>query len=220
MPGASFIFDLDGTLVDSLPGIEASIRAAVEKCLPGRPVPPIRDHIGPPIRLMLERLYPDRNSFQMDFLVSAFREHYDTRGCRESRLYPGVLEVLGELRAADCALFVLTNKPFAASLAILEETGIRSHFADVVSPDSIDPPFSNKTDGARFLKERFRLEPALTFLIGDGLDDAAAAEACGFAFFFASYGYGSALTTRTPAPVAVLQSFGEIPFHFAENTFL
>lgn len=56
MPFSTVIFDLDGTLIDSLPGIEASTRHAVAECLPDRVLPSMRELIGPPIASMLGNL--------------------------------------------------------------------------------------------------------------------------------------------------------------------
>lgn len=107
----SIIFDLDGTLVNSLSGIEASARYAVEKCLPERKLPALRELIGPPIATMLAMLWPDLDQDRLKAVVTAFREHYDVQGCLLSELYPNVAETLDHLRHCGLRLFVLTNKP-------------------------------------------------------------------------------------------------------------
>lgn len=195
---ATVIFDLDGTLVDSLPGIELSTRHAIQECLPNRVVPDMRELVGPPIATMLATLWPDLSDLEVSRLAAAFREHYNTQGCRLSKLYPGVAEVLAALAAAGVVMHLLTNKPVGPTLTILENSNIRSHFRDVMSPDSVEPPFIAKTDGARILRARHRLESLSTVMVGDGLDDLASANACGFVFAVAAYGYGSA-ATRCPA---------------------
>jgi phosphoglycolate phosphatase len=204
------IFDLDGTLVDSLPGIEASTRHAIAACLPGRALPPLRDLIGPPIATMLGNVWPDLPEPELERVVAAFRAHYDAEGCRLSAPYPHVREVLDELKANGIAMHVLTNKPLQPTLSILELNGIRPHFGDVISPDSVQPAFTAKVEGARLLRDRHQLEPAATLVVGDGLDDLKAAESCGFSFAVAAFGYGSATRSGNAAAYPQMKTFPEL----------
>jgi phosphoglycolate phosphatase len=205
----NIIFDLDGTLVDSLPGIEASARHAVGKCLPGISLPQLRELIGPPIRTIFSRLWPERDRSEIDAIVAAFRQHYDSEGCLLSRLYPGVPETLGQLRDAGLTMFVLTNKLSLSAGIILENAGIRPFFSEVMSPDSAEPPYSVKSEGAALLQARHHLVPERTILMGDGMDDMEAAAACGFVFLAAVYGYGRANRDRAPG-ILFAQTFSEI----------
>jgi phosphoglycolate phosphatase len=205
----NIIFDLDGTLVDSLPGIEASARYAVGECLPGIALPEIRELIGPPIRTIFSRLWPERNREEIDATVAAFRRHYDSEGCLLSRLYPKVAETLSHLRDAGMTMFVLTNKLALSAGIILENTGIRPFFSDVMSPDSVEPFYSIKSEGAAILQARHHLVPQRTALMGDGVDDVEAAAVGGFVFVAAVYGYGSANRDRTPG-ILFAQTFSEI----------
>src|SRR5687768_14671313 len=182
----NIIFDLDGTLVDSLPGIDASARYAVEKCFPGISLPQIRELIGPPIRTIFARLWPERHHEEINALVAEFRRHYDNQGCLLSRLYPGVQETLSHLRDAGVTMFVLTNKLSLSAGIILENARIRQFFLDVMSPDSAEPPYSVKREGATILQARHHLVPKRTLLMGDGVDDLEAAAACGFVFLAAA----------------------------------
>lgn len=206
----NLIFDLDGTLVDSLPGIEASTRYAVRQCLPGTRVPAMRQLIGPPIAKMFATLWPDLPPDRFDCLIAAFRQHYNNEGCRASACYPGVAESLGILYEREVKMFVLTNKPLAASRTILRHTGIAQFFADVVSPDSSNPPFTTKAEAAKALQYRRGISAEESALVGDGLDDAAAAASCGLAFILAGYGYGSATAGEARGAIYTLKSFAEI----------
>jgi len=207
---STVIFDLDGTLVDSLPGIEASTRHAVAKCLPDRVLPSMRDLIGPPLRTMLANLWPDLQAAQLDPLVASFRAHYDAKGCRLTTLYPDVPEVLRTLAEREIGMHVLTNKPYEPTLTILEHTGIRDRFQDVVSPDIVQPLLPTKVEGARLLRDRHGLDPAVTLLVGDGLDDLVSAEACRFAFAVAVYGYGSAARSADIGGFPQVTTFSDI----------
>jgi phosphoglycolate phosphatase len=205
----NIIFDLDGTLVDSLPGIEASARYAVEKCLPGIPLPGMRALIGPPIRTMFAQLWPERDRVEIEALVAAFRQHYDTEGCLLSQSYPGVHDTLRDLHDAGMAMFVLTNKLSHSADIILEKAGIRQFFSDVMSPDSVEPPYAVKSEGAALLQTRYHLVPGRTLLMGDGVNDLEAAAACGFVFVEAAYGYGNP-GQASGRGISPAQTFSEI----------
>ena len=204
--GRNILFDLDGTLVDSLPGIMTSACVAIERVMPGVPVPDLSTVIGPPIAVMFRRLWPTLNEADLAKLVAAFRAHYDDEGCLLSAPYPDVATVLGQLVSKGHRLFVVTNKPTAPARRLLAHNGLFDHFVFIAGPDFEDPPFSNKPDLARHLAARFGLVPEATFLVGDGHDDAAASEACGFAFIAARYGYGQ----PTGPALASLSHFAEL----------
>lgn len=191
---ANLIFDFDGTLVDSLPGIEASLRAAVAGRRPPLTVTKaaLREKIGPPLPAMMAALWPELDPGEIPALVTAYRAHYLPVGCRWSEPFPGVHETLERFRAAGLRLFLLTNKPTAPTHAILEQLGWREWFTEILCPDDPEHPFTEKARGACDLRERHGLESASTLLTGDSMDDRGAAAAAGFAFAAAGYGYGGA----------------------------
>ena len=203
----NLIFDLDGTLVDSLPGIEASTRHAMRAAGVNLPLPPMRELVGPPIATMLARLWPDLERERLDQVVREFRRHYDAEGCLCAELYPGVAESIPALRDAGLRLFLLTNKPLQPTLKILDHHGLRACFLDVMTPDAVEPPFTHKHAGAALLAERHGLHAAATLLAGDGLDDLEAATMHGFSFISADYGYGSAARSQSPKILASATSF-------------
>jgi len=201
------IFDLDGTLVDSLPGIEASTRHAMRAAGVDLPLPPMRDLVGPPIATMLARLWPDLEPSRLDHVLREFRRHYDSEGCLAAEPYPGVAEALPALRDAGTRLFLLTNKPLMPTQKILAHHGLRGCFLDVMTPDAVQPPFTQKHAGAAVLVQRHGLQAGSTLLAGDGMDDLEAAAVHGFAFISADYGYGSAARSGSPKKLASAKSF-------------
>jgi len=206
----SVIFDLDGTLVDSLDGINASARYAIQKCLPERAFDSLRHLVGPPVVEMFGRLWPDLSPSKLQDLVAAFRRHYDERGSLLSHLYPSVPETLARLRDNGVGMFVLTNKPSRATQNILQNLEIVHHFRDVISPDVSSGPFLAKHEGATFLRVKHNLEPDLTLVMGDGSDDLEAAEICGFQFLYAAYGYGGDLTANRTSSVRSAETFSQL----------
>jgi len=210
MDFVNVIFDLDGTLVHSLPGIEQSARMAISRVLPEVAMPDLQTVIGPPIATMFARLWPDLAPERMACLLAEFRAHYDREGCLCSEPYPQVRDVLARLHAAGMTLFVLTNKPAAPAHKILHHLGLSDFFTEVMGPDSVNPPFRSKPDGARLLARKHRFAPDSTVIVGDGVDDAEAAEACGFGFIAVCYGYGKATERAGRAPLAKLEKISKL----------
>ena len=184
------LFDLDGTLVDSAPGIEAVSREALAEVAPGRTLPPLRPFIGPPIAGVLRRALPDLGPAELDAVVAAFRARYDAGGWRTARPYPGAPEVLAALAGAGIRAFVVTNKPATPTGLIVEALGWRPLLAAAISPDSAAPRFADKAAVVAHLLAAWRVDPASAWLVGDAEDDRAAARAHGIRFVPALYGYG------------------------------
>jgi phosphoglycolate phosphatase len=207
---ASVLFDLDGTLVDSLPGIQFSSAAACGAVLPGRKLPDLRPFIGPPIREVFQRVFNDLSSSTLDGLVSHFRKSYDGEGCLKGTVYPGVRETLLGLKDLGIGCFVITNKPFEATLNILHHSRLAENFQAVYSPNRKNPPFRSKGEMTASLVQEFHLSPACTILVGDSLEDRMAAQECQMRFVAAAYGYGGIHLYLDGQAKDVLYSFPDL----------
>ena len=203
----ALLLDLDGTLIDSLPGIEGSIREAVAAVLPGRSLPPVRDLLGPPIRDIFRGLIGPQPLDVEESLVLAFRTFYDREGCFCFELYPGVRETLAEIQRRKIPAFIVTNKPKIPTGKILATAGLTDLLTGVYCRDSRNPAFVSKSEMAVDLMERFSVDPASSCFVGDSQDDAEAAAACGMPFCPVSYGFGDA-HRRGGHPV--LHNFAEV----------
>ncbi|AHF94728.1 hypothetical protein OPIT5_24140 [Opitutaceae bacterium TAV5] len=183
-------FDLDGTLVDSFPGIEHSALTAIGAILPERAtaIPDLRRLIGPPVRKIFATALPGLDVATLDILERTFRQHYNTEGWRQTFAQPGAVATLAALRARGHTLYVLTNKPFIPARAILDDLALAPYLSGIITPDSSTPPFPTKTAAA--LAARDRLTPPAALVVGDAVDDAEAAAACGFRFCAVTCGYG------------------------------
>jgi phosphoglycolate phosphatase len=186
----NLLFDLDGTLVDTLPGIEYSCRAAASAILPQREFPGLRGRIGPPIREIFQKIFLDLTPDTLDGLENRFRASYDTEGWLKSEAYPQVAETLTELRRREVRCFVVTNKPALATGRILEHVGLRQYFDQAVSPDSRPERFASKAEAIAYLLEQHELKCDDSWFVGDSKDDADAAKACTLRFIAVVYGYG------------------------------
>jgi phosphoglycolate phosphatase len=125
------LFDLDGTLVDSTPGIWASVRAAAAALGLPEPTPGhLRAMVGPPLQdgfAGVLRLAGD----DVDRAVAAYRAHYTAGAMFDADVHPGIPELLAALRADGATLAVATSKPEPFAVRILEHTGLLTAFAGV-----------------------------------------------------------------------------------------
>jgi phosphoglycolate phosphatase len=183
-------FDLDGTLLDSIPGIEYSVRAAFATAgLDGNGIE-LRRWIGPPIRTILANVAKTDDVVLLDTLERAFRASYDTEGWRKTPCFPGVAEVLASLKAGGHRLFVVSNKPREVSGKILEMQGIAGHFDEIYTRDSADPPYGSKAGMLQAILRDYGLKPQDCVMVGDTMEDASAAALHRIAFIFMEHGYG------------------------------
>lgn len=186
----SIFFDLDGTILDSLPGIEYSIREAFA-CLhlPYRNRD-LRKLIGPPISTILSIVGDVRDQQELDALVRAFRASYDSEGWRRTELFPDARRVLAALNHAGHRLFVISNKPRTISIRLLEKLQVHHFFQAILTQDSRTPSYSGKAEMLRALAHDHRVELQKALMVGDTAEDAQASAEAGVPFAFMAQGYG------------------------------
>ena len=185
------IFDLDGTLVDSLPGIQWSVARSLEACGLAPLSRDLKPLIGPPIRSILSTVTGIREPRMLDTLEQAFRTSYDSAGWSRTRLYPGVEDLLWLLDSNGIDLWVVTNKPSRVSARILSQWNLAGFFQEISCRDSHNPPFASKSEVLRDLVDRRALCPAECLMVGDTIEDCHAAEACGIPCVLVAHGYGA-----------------------------
>jgi phosphoglycolate phosphatase len=125
------LFDFDGTLVDSTPGIWASIRfAAAELALPEPTPGQLRAMVGPPLQDGFAGAF-GLTGDDVDRAVATYRAHYAAGAMFDAEVYPGIPELLADLRAEGMTLALATSKPEPFAVRILEHAGLRAAFASV-----------------------------------------------------------------------------------------
>jgi len=175
MQTRGIIFDLDGTLVDSFPGIHRSLVQAME----GVGVPPwdleqTRRTVGRGAEhLVLTAVGPDKK----DRALGLFKEDY-RRTCRESTfLFPEVPPCLSALERAGYVLSVASNKPITFTRLILEHLEILDRFACVMGPERVQHPKPHP-DMLRAVCKEIGLTPDACLYVGDmRLDEETASRA-------------------------------------------
>ncbi len=195
----NIIFDLDGTLVDSVPGIQWSVEVAMTSCGVARECPNLTSLIGPPIRSILAVAATTDDRAELDRLEKAFRASYDSDGWRRTICQAGVREMLDGLRSAGCTLWVATNKPAHATGLILRELALANWFQEIVSRDSVMPSFASKGAMLTDLLERRDLRREESILVGDTLEDCHAAAVAGIGCAVVPHGYGQEMDRELPA---------------------
>jgi phosphoglycolate phosphatase len=189
LPQALF-FDLDGTLLDSLPGIAFSIEQAFSAC--GLPMQALDlgEVIGPPIRAILALASTRATDSELNLLERAFRSSYDSEGWQKTLLFPGSTPMLHEASVLGIRLFVVSNKPRHIAVKILEREGVLLLFTAILTRDSSDPPFASKAQMIEHLLGVFELDAARCIMIGDTAEDAIAASEMLVPFAWMAHGYG------------------------------
>ncbi|KXB83130.1 HAD hydrolase, family IA, variant 3 [Prevotella sp. DNF00663] len=113
----AYIFDLDGTLLDTLADLANSCNYALRKHgMPERTIEEVRQFVGNGVRKLMERAIPngDKNP-KFNETYQAFREHYLIHNLDTTRPYPGIIELLHRLQAEGVAMAVVSNKFYAAT---------------------------------------------------------------------------------------------------------
>lgn len=185
------VFDLDGTLVDSVP----DLKAALNRLVVARGLAPFTDAetqamVGDGARALVERGFAARSAEMTEADYQGFLSDYTQNAAVLSRPYPGVADTLTTLAQAGWTLAVCTNKPERPARALLDTLGLLRFFAVVAGGDSFavrkpDPGHLGAVIAA------CRGDADGTVMVGDHHNDILAARGCGVRVIWASWGYGA-----------------------------
>jgi phosphoglycolate phosphatase len=184
------LFDFDGTLVDSAPGILASLARTLRRHGLEPQVPLTQSLVGPPLAEMLKRITGLMEGHQLDELAEGFRLDYDDSCCSATKSYPGISRMLEELSARRIGLGIVTNKRLAPTMALLDALDWRRWFSVVATLDAAPPSISSKGTLLASTLSSLGREPRLTPYVGDRWQDGQAANSLGMPFVAVHWGYG------------------------------
>ncbi|HEV2321527.1 MAG TPA: phosphoglycolate phosphatase [Gammaproteobacteria bacterium] len=193
MPIRLVAFDLDGTLVDSVPDIAtAVIQTLRELDLPPLEPGAVRQMVGNGVIRLLKRVLTgermgEPDPAQLAKALGHFRRAYAQHLCVESKLYPGVQATLDAL-GGRAALACITNKSTEFTEPLLQALGIRDHFGLVVCGDSL-PVMKPDPQPLLHAAVQFDFTPDVCCMVGDSRNDIEAARAAQFRAVAVSYGY-------------------------------
>jgi phosphoglycolate phosphatase len=191
------VFDLDGTLIDSVPDLATALGLALADF--GLPPPPraaVRAMLGEGQRMLVQRalLATGASPEQLEQVLVRYRQHYSEHLFDTTACYPGVAATLRRLPAA-IPKAVATNKPGLWARRLTAHLGLDADLRWVLGEDDVN---ARKPDPAMLLTlcERAAVPPAQALMVGDSRVDLEAAQAAGMPVALCTYGYGDPETLR------------------------
>jgi phosphoglycolate phosphatase len=184
------IFDLDGTLVNSLEGIAASLNHALTLAnLPTHPHAAVRNFIGDGSRILIERATPaDTSALEIDQIEAAFKSDYALTWPTGTSIYPGIADLLDHLQNCGCPLAVLSNKPQPFTTAIVAQLFPSTRFACMLGQR---PGIAHKPapHGAWEIARELGIPPENLTIIGDSTIDIETAKNAGMRAIAVTWGF-------------------------------
>ncbi|MET0870661.1 MAG: HAD hydrolase-like protein [Methyloceanibacter sp.] len=212
--GATIVFDLDGTLVDTAPDLTNALNdVLVRRGHDPVSIEVIRGCVGHGARVMIEQsLARVGAQGDVDRMLAEFLAHYETNIARESRPYPGAIAALDRLAAQGARLAICTNKRESLSRLLIQELEIEHYFTALAGRDTfpVAKPHGHLT-GVIALADG---DPSRSLMIGDSDIDLRTAKAAAVPAILVSFGYGAS-PLHGFAPEAVIDHFDELDGHAA-----
>ncbi len=187
----SVLLDLDGTLIDSQPGILASCLAAL-RALGHEPddALDIRGAIGPPLEEVMQTLLRPYGDDRVGEAVAAYRRHYGESGLLGSVPYPGIGKSLEELKRTGLQLYLATSKRAVFASRILDHLAFAPYF-DGIDGSVPGGALDHKPELLAHVLSRHGLSPSRSLMVGDRRHDIAGAHAVGMRSLGVLWGYGT-----------------------------
>lgn len=201
------LFDLDGTLTDSGEGIINCAWYALEHF--GLPLPPkeeMRVFVGPPLWDTFLRFGVPED--RTDEAVQVFRSRYVPIGKFENTPYPGIRELLAELKESGCHLYVATSKPETTAIEILEHFDLAQYFDRICGAD-LEKKRNSKSAVIAYLLNQENPERKL-IMVGDTEFDVTGAAAHNIPTIGVSWGYGEVSAMENAGSYAIANSTEEL----------
>jgi phosphoglycolate phosphatase len=207
---ALVVFDLDGTLIDSLADLTAAVNHVLRgSALPELPPEVVASYVGEGARLLVQRALGAAHRDRLDEGLQQFMAYYAAHLLDRTRPYRGVPEMLAALATSGVTLAVLSNKPESMSRAILDGVGLSSRFVAVLGGDSL-PARKPDPAGVKHLCALTGMDPARVLVVGDSPVDLRTAQAAGVAFCGVAWGF-AADALRAAAPGRLIEDPRELP---------
>ncbi|WP_411826827.1 HAD family hydrolase [Luteolibacter sp. AS25] len=186
----ALIFDLDGTLVESLPGIAASLNSAMAAHnFTDHSHTAVRTFIGDGAQMLVRRALPGGADDELQASVlEHFGNEYGRAWLAGTEVYPGILELLAELKSSGIPLTVLSNKPHSFTVEIVEKLFPEGTF-EIILGNREDLPHKPDPQGALEICRELGIAAADCTLIGDSTMDLDTAKNAGMKSIAVTWGY-------------------------------
>ncbi|HVJ60756.1 MAG TPA: phosphoglycolate phosphatase [Burkholderiaceae bacterium] len=217
--------DLDGTLVDTADEIaEAANRALESHGIERRPFDDIVALIGAGTRELMLRLlarcFIERHDLiervRLDAVLESLDEHYAQTTGTSAKPYPGCVEALAALKAADVRLACVTNKEIRHARRVLDVTGLSGYFDLLVGGDSL-PEKKPHPSVLRHVTQQLGVSRLQAAHLGDSATDVAAARNAGVAAWAIPYGYNAGRPIGESNPDRIFDTLPAVAAHVLET---
>lgn len=188
---STVVFDLDGTLLDSLDDLTDSVNYMLGKLeRPLLPSSTVRGFIGKGARNLVQQVLSTKDDLFLTSALDIFTSHHLTHNSKKSRLYPGVTDTLKELSEKGLRMALLSNKNEKQCRVIMKALGIDHFFEEVCGGDTFT---EMKPSPLPLLKLAAKLgsTPEEIIMVGDSVNDIQSARDAGAATIACSWGYGN-----------------------------
>lgn len=209
------MFDLDGTLVDSVPDLAAAVdKSLLQLGQPAAGIGQVRDWVGNGARVLVRRALA--GGLQHEHIDDAYAEQAlelfmqaYAEGHALTLIYPGVRETLDWLHAQRVEMAIITNKPERFVAPLLDDKGLGRYFRWIIGGDTLP---QQKPDPAALLHvlQLARVEARQALFIGDSRNDVLAAKAAGVPCVALSYGYNHGRPIAEEGPLRVLDDLRQL----------
>ena len=185
------LFDLDGTITFSHPGICAGVKLALGKMgVIENDMDNLKRFVGPPLWDSFERFYGFSHEDAVK-CVDIYREYYRRQGIFEFDIVPGIDELIKELYNSGKRVFLATSKPQEFAEQIIERIGLKPYFTEIAG-SFMDGTRVEKDEVIAYIKDNYDLQSPI--MVGDTIYDVQGAQKNGLKCVFVSYGYGTDLS--------------------------
>lgn len=203
----AILFDVDGTLIDSAPGIINTLEEVFSQMGVDTTNVDLRRYLGPPLRKSFGEHFADPALIEK--ATGLYRDSYAVKGSHECTPYSGAAGMLRRLKDAGLLLCTATSKPTAVVTPILEEKGLAPFF-DFIGGASMDESRDTKTEVVRYVLAQPMMQGKRVLMVGDRNDDMRGAADCGLDAAGALYGYGSREELEPFHPVLLAESCADL----------
>lgn len=214
-----FLFDLDGTLTDSMPGITRCVQLALRHFgIEVGDLNVLRPFVGPPLRDSFREYYA-LTAEEAEEAVEIYGRRYNTEGLYENKVYEGIAEILETLKNGGARLSVATSKPTALAERILSHYGLRGYFGTVSGGEPEGPRALKAGVIECVLKDNEITDRSAALMIGDRKHDLLGAQSAGIDSAGVLWGYGGAEELETFHATHILREPAELSrFLFSQDT--
>jgi phosphoglycolate phosphatase len=210
-PISLLIFDLDGTLVNTLDDITASVNYTLNRL--GRPplsTKVVREYVGDGIEVLMMRSLSDAKVRLAD-AVALYRDHHRQNLAVHSSLYPAVRETLEFF--SSIPKVVISNKTMEFIRPLLDDLGIGQYFSMIIGAD-FGLPLKPAPDSVQWTLTEFKVPKDQTLIVGDGTTDIRAGKAAGVMTCSVTYGFRAESELRKAGPDYIIHDLVQLKDFF------